>query len=119
MTDRLVTIASCLAAGALPGWLLAGSGGVILGAGVGGAIGVLAARFEVRIVVAAAVTAGAVIGALIGGNVVGVICRPDTCVGLEITTAVLTGVGAFVGVGIIAALATRSFEEYREGRGGE
>lgn len=118
MTDRVLALFSCVAAGALPGWLLGGSGGAILGVVVGGTVGALAARFEVRIAVAAAVTGGAVIGALIGGKIVEVICRPGTCVGLEITTAILTGVGAFVGVGIIAALATRSFEEYREGRDG-
>jgi hypothetical protein len=119
VTDRVVALGACLAAGAFPGWLLGGTGGTILGVVVGGVIGVLAAHFQVRVAVAAAVTAGAVIGALIGSNVVEVICRPGSCVGLEMATAVLTGVGAFVGVGIIAALATRSFEEYREGRGGE
>jgi hypothetical protein len=116
VTDRILTIGLCLAAGALPGWLLDGSGGAVLGVIVGAAVGLVAARFQVRTPVAAAVTTGAVVGALIGSSVVEVICRPDTCVGLEITTAVLTGIGAFIGVGIIAALATRSFEEYREGK---
>lgn len=116
MTDRMLAIVVCLVAGTFPGWLLGGSAGALLGVVLGGVLGVLAARYEVRIAVAASVTAGAVTGALIGSSVVEVLCRPETCVPARITTAVLTGIGAFVGVGIIAALATRSFEEYRESR---
>jgi len=116
MTVRLATIGSCVAAGVLPGLLLAGVNGGILGGALGAVVGLAAARFEVRTAVAAAVTAGAVTGAFIGRSVVAVICLPETCVGLEMTAAIVTGVGAFVGVGIIAALVTRSFDEFREGQ---
>jgi len=115
VTGRLTTVGICLVGGVVPGLLLGGINGAILGGVLGAVIGVAAARFEVRIAVAAAVTAGAVTGAFIGRSVVAVICLPDTCVGLELIAAILTGIGAFVGVGIIAALATRSFEEFREG----
>lgn len=107
----------CIAAGLAPGLLLAGPTGGAIGAVIGSAIGLVAERFAVRTVVAASVTAGAVTGAFIGSSIVSVICRPSTCTGLEIVAAVLTGIGAFIGVGIIVALATRSFEEYREGNG--
>lgn len=116
MNGRLATIGICVVAGLLPGWLLGGVNGAVLGLAVGAVIGLVAARFEVRTVVAASVTAGAVTGAFIGSSVVAVLCLPETCVGLEIAASVLTAVGAFFGVGIIVALATRSFDEYREGR---
>jgi hypothetical protein len=114
--QRLGAVAISVGAGVVPGLLLAGTIGGAVGGIIGGAIGLLAERYEVRTVVAASVTAGAVTGAFIGSSIVSVICRPETCVGLEIGAAVLTGIGAFIGVGIIVALATRSFEEYQEGR---
>lgn len=116
MTMTLIAVGVCLIAGLVPGWLLAGPTGGVIGGIIGSAIGLIAARFEVRTVVAASVTAGAVTGAFIGSGIVSVFCRPASCVGFEILAAVLTGLGAFVGVGIIVALATRSFEEYQEGR---
>jgi hypothetical protein len=51
---------------------------------------------------------------MIGRSIAAALCRPGTCLGVEIVAAVLTGIGAFVGVGLIVALATRSFDEYRE-----
>lgn len=116
MSGRLATVGICIVAGLVPGWILAGVNGGALGLAIGAAIGIVAARFQVRTVVAASVTAGAVTGAFIGSSVVEVLCRPDRCVGLEVLAAILTGVGAFIGVGVIAALATRSFDEYQEGR---
>ncbi len=116
MTGRFATAGVCVVAGLVPGLLLAGIDGGILGGMLGAVTGLVAARFEVRTAVAAAVTAGAVTGAFIGRSVVAVICLPETCAGLEAVAAVLTGIGAFLGVGIIAALVTRSFDEFREGR---
>ena len=116
MTTSILTIGACVVSGVVPGWLLGGINGVVIGAILGGGIGVVADRFQVRTPVAVAVTAAAVTGAFIGQSVVSVICEPDTCRGLEIAAAILTGLGAFIGVGVIAALATRSFDEYREGR---
>lgn len=114
MTAHLATIGSGVLAGLIPGWLLAGPSGGLVGGLIGAVIGILADRFEVRTVIAVSVTAGAVTGAFIGSSIVAVICRPETCAGFEILAAVLTGLGAFIGVGIIVALATRSFDEYRE-----
>lgn len=114
MTTRWLSVAASVAAGLVPGWLFAGINGALAGGLAGLIIGVIADRFQVRTVVAASVTAGAVIGAFIGSRVVAVLCLPDRCVGLEVLGGLLTGIGAFLGVGLIVALATRSFDEYRE-----
>jgi MFS family permease len=116
VTARFVSIAICAGAGLVPGWLLGDRTGALIGAAIGTLFGLIADRFQVRTVVAAAVTAGTLTGALVGSSIVAVICLPGTCVGYEIGAAILTGLGAFVGIGIIVALATRSFDEYREGR---
>jgi hypothetical protein len=57
---------------------------------------------------------GAMTGGLIGSSVVSTICLPATCVPLEITAGVVTAIASFIGVGIVAALVTRSFDEYNE-----
>jgi MFS family permease len=116
VTEHLATVGSSVLAGLVPGWLLAGPTGGMVGGFIGAVIGIVADRFKVRTVIAASVTAGAVTGAFIGSSIVAVLCRPGTCIGLEVLAAVLTGFGAFVGVGIIVALAARSFDEYRESR---
>ncbi len=114
MTAHLATVGSGVLAGLVPGWLLAGPAGGLVGGLIGAVIGILADRFAVRTAIAVSVTAGAVTGAFIGSSIVAVICRPETCLGLEVLAAILTGIGAFIGVGIIVALAARSFDEYRE-----
>ncbi|GMQ84495.1 MAG: hypothetical protein BMS9Abin07_0059 [Acidimicrobiia bacterium] len=117
MTPHLASIGASVFAGLVPGWLLAGTPGAVVGGTIGAGIGFAGDQFEIRTVVAASVTAGTVAGAFIGRGVVSVICLPATCVAFEIVGAILTGAGAFIGVGIIVALATRSFDEYRERQG--
>ncbi|MCH7846177.1 MAG: hypothetical protein IIC70_12490 [Acidobacteria bacterium] len=114
MTPRLASIGAAVLSGLVPGLLLAGTTGAVVGGTIGVGIGLVGDRFEVRTVVAASVTAGTVTGAYIGRGIVSVICLPATCVSFEILGAILTGAGAFIGVGMIVALATRSFDEYRE-----
>lgn len=60
------------------------------------------------------VVVGTIVGAFIGRNIVRVLCLPGSCPSLEIVAAVLGAVGAFVGVGLVVALVTRSFDEYYE-----
>ena len=105
-----------MVAGLAPGLLFAGVNGALIGGLIGGVVGWITDRYGVRAVVAASVTAAAITGAFIGSRIVAVLCLPDQCRGLEIAGGVLTGIGAFVGMGIIVALAVRSFEEYRENR---
>ncbi len=114
MIPRLVSIGAAVLSGLVPGLLLAGTTGAVVGGTIGVGIGLAGDRFEVRTVVVASVTAATVTGAYIGRGIVSVICLPATCVALEILGAILTGAGAFIGVGMIVALATRSFDEYRE-----
>ena len=64
-----------------------------------------------------AVFVGTAVGLLLGRNIVHVLCRPGSCVAAETTASVLLGLGAFIGVGLVAALVTRSFDEYREASG--
>ncbi len=66
-------------------------------------------RPMVTLVVAVATVAGIVAG----HSVVAALCRPGSCVPLEITGAAITGVGALVGTGLVVALVARSFDEYR------
>jgi hypothetical protein len=98
--------------GAFTGWMLAGTAGAMIG-GIGGvAFGVVAARMNVRPAITMTVFVGAMAGALIGSSVVETICLPGSCVAIEVSAAVILGVGALVGVGLVAALVTRSFDEY-------
>ena len=89
-------------------------GCIIAGAIIGIAFAYGAARARVRPVVAITVFAGASAGVLIGSSIVETICLPGTCVGLEITGGVVIGLAAMIGVGMVAALVTRSFDEYNE-----
>ena len=90
-------------------WLLVGG---ITGAGTA----VMITLAGVRAVVAVPVGVGAGVGAYLGGTIVGVLCEPSGCPAFEAGAALLTGIGALVGVGLVVALATRSFDEYREGQ---
>jgi hypothetical protein len=102
--------------GAVTAWLILGSSivGIVLGALLGAGFGFGAATANVRPGVAMTVFVGAMTGGLIGSSVVSTICLPDTCVPLEITAGVVVAIASFIGVGIVAALVTRSFDEYNE-----
>jgi len=104
----------CSIFGALTGWMLGSTVlAVLIGIG-GGAVGVLAARANVRPAITMTVFVGAMAGALVGASIVETICLPGSCVALEMTAAGVTAIAAFVGVGLVAALVTRSFDEYNE-----
>jgi hypothetical protein len=100
--------------GALTGWLMGGFVLAVVGAAIGGLFGVVAGRANVRPAITMTVFVGAMAGALIGSSVVETICLPDSCVAIEATAAVVLGLGALVGVGLVAALVMRSFDEYNE-----
>lgn len=114
-TDILSIVVNALFA-TVTAWLIFGPSLVPLVAGalVGAAFGFGAARANVRPAVAMTVFVGAMTGGLIGSSVVSTICLPATCVPLEITAGVVTALASFIGVGIVAALVTRSFDEYNE-----
>lgn len=110
----IAALAIVTAFGALTGWMLAGLLGVVVAVVLSVAFGVVAARANVRPAITMTVWVGAMTGALIGASIVETICLPDSCVAIEATAAVVTGVAALVGVGLVAALVTRSFDEYNE-----
>lgn len=104
---------------AVAAWAGSGLGGVVgavIGGLVGAAVGFVVAAAGIRFVVAAPVVVGAVAGGILGRSIVHTLCLPGDCPGAETTAALLTGLGGFIGVGLVAALVTRSFEEYRESR---
>jgi len=112
---RTLYVALAAAIGAGLGWLIGSSPawttvGTIMGLGTAAMILV----YRVRPFVAIPVSIGAGIGAYVGGTIVGVLCEPQGCVAFEATAAAVTGLGALVGIGLVVALATRSFDEYRE-----
>lgn len=112
------TIPALLAAivgGVFGGWIVHPSaGGVILGLVLGMAAAAAMARFDVRPMVALPVLTGTLAGGFIGRMIVRLLCLPTSCDGLEIVGAVITGVGALFGVGLVVVLVTRSFEEHQE-----
>lgn len=112
---RTVYIATLVTAGAGVGWLIGRSTvWIAVGAIMGLGAALLVVVFQVRPVVAVPVTLGAGIGAYVGGAIVHVLCDPTGCPAFEATAATLTGIGALVGIGMVVALATRSFDEYRD-----
>ena len=96
--------------------LLFGAEGVwIAVGGVAGLVfGIAVVALKIRAVVALSVAFGTVIGALLGKSIVHALCLPGECRAAESGAAVVTAIGAFVGVGLVVALATRSFDEHRE-----
>lgn len=110
----LVSISVNTLFGAITGWLTVGSAGIAFGAVLGAGFGYVAARSNVRPGIAMTVFVGAMAGGLIGSSVVSTICLPATCTALEATAGITTALASFVGVGIVAALVTRSFDEYNE-----
>ena len=114
MTVRdLLGIVALTAAGIAGGLLIGTVGAVALGL-IGAIVGVVVTRAGVRWLVAIPVVVGTVAGAVLGWAVTHAFCRPDGCPVGESVAATLTGVGSFIGVGLVVALATRSFDEYRE-----
>jgi hypothetical protein len=113
LTDWL-SMASSAAFGMLTGWLLGGTSAALIGAGIGVVFAYGAAKARVRPAIAATVFVGSAAGVLIGASIVETICLPDSCTGLEITGGVVIGFASMIGVGLVAALVTRSFDEYNE-----
>ena len=100
--------------GAVTGVLLGSTTLAVVGALVGFAFAVVAARFNVRPSITATVFVGTMAGVLVGASIVESICLPSTCPTLEVVGATVTGIAAFIGVGLVAALVLRSFDEYNE-----
>lgn len=108
------TAAAFTAIGAVAGGILGGNPGLAIGAALGLAAGVAAHYLQVRPLVGISVAASGAVGAILGRSVVSVLCAPSGCPAAEWLAATVTAIGAVVGVGLVVALAMRSFDEYRE-----
>ncbi len=97
------------------GALMGSSMGAVLGGGAGLVAAVAAGVAGMRPLVTLVVAVATVAGIVAGQSVVAALCRPGSCVPLEITGAAISGVGALVGTGLVVALVARSFDEYRDG----
>lgn len=116
--DLLFTLGT-LATGAWAGDALGGLTGAVVGAAIGVLVGIAVAVLAVRMLVAVPVTVGTIAGGILGSGIVRALCLPGTCRGAEAAAAFLAGLGSLVGVGLVVALVTRSFDEFRESRANE
>ena len=109
-----VSAASLLVGGVLGGVLLGGVVAVVIGGLIGSVLAGAAITLRLRPLVAISLAGGSLAGLFVGGAVVRVLCLPSRCPALETFGGLVTAAGALVGVGVVAALAARSFDEYRE-----
>lgn len=108
------SIVASVILGTIGGFFMVGRTGAIIGAIIGGLFAFGAAKANVRPLIAVTTFAGAAAGALIGASVVETICLPDSCPVYEFTGALVLGLASIIGVGLVAALVARSFDEYNE-----
>ncbi len=112
---RWIPIGAATAIGAALGWLIDSSAAwVTIGAIIGVGVATMIVVYGMRPLVAAPIGIGAGIGAYLGGTIVGVLCEPAGCPVFEAAAATTTGIGALVGIGLVVALAARSFDEYQD-----
>ncbi|MCP4305279.1 MAG: hypothetical protein GY926_21420 [bacterium] len=113
--NKIIAIAASAICGGVVGWLIGSSlAWGTIGAVVGLGVSLMTLVYGVRPLVAAPVGIGAGVGAYLGGTIVEVICEPKGCPAFEAVAATTTGIGALVGIGLVVALATRSFDEYQD-----
>ena len=113
--DIVFAVAASLL-GAWAGQALGGLLGLLIGAPIGLLSGFGALFAGIRLLVAVPVLAGTVVGGVLGHSIARVLCFPGECGSAAVAAALLAGAGTLVGVGLVAALVTRSFDESREAR---
>jgi hypothetical protein len=107
-------VVGAAAAGAIVGWLAGGAAAAAAAGALGLLTGIAVGPIGVRPTVAVPVAVGGAVGFVLGRSVVRVLCAPQGCVAVEWIAGIATAIGALVGVGLVVALASRSFDEYRE-----
>lgn len=113
-TGDILAVTTTSIFGGITGWLVAGALGAGIGAILFGLLALLGVKANVRPAIISTVLVGTMTGWLIGSSIVEAVCLPSTCLTLEIVGGFVSAVVAFVGVGLVAALVTRSFDEYNE-----
>jgi len=108
----VVLLVTAVAAGC--GGLAGGSIGAVIGGGFGLAAGLAAGAAGIRPLVTLVVAVATAAGVVVGQSVVAALCRPGSCVALEVTGGAAAGIGALIGTGLVVALVARSFDEYRQ-----
>lgn len=113
-SSDILAVSASVVFGGVTGWVLGGTtGGLVFAAG-SGIVALGGVRLGVRPGIMLTVLVGAMTGGLVGSSVVNAICLPATCRGIEIAGGVITAMLSFIGIGLVAALVTRSFDEYYE-----
>jgi hypothetical protein len=110
----VVAVITSLFFGGVIGLLVGGAFGAVVGATLFGTLALAGVRANVRPVLIATVLVGTMTGWLIGSSIVEAICLPSNCLALETIGGLVGAVISFVGVGLVAALVARSFDEYNE-----
>ncbi|GMQ93090.1 MAG: hypothetical protein BMS9Abin12_0567 [Acidimicrobiia bacterium] len=113
-TSDALAIAVSALVGAVTGWLIAESVGAVIGTTISVILAYVGVRANIRPGVVSTVLVGTMAGGLIGSSVVEAICLPASCRPLTVAGGLITAALSFVGVGLVAALVTRSFDEYNE-----
>ena len=113
-TGDILSVITTIFFGSITGWLVGDVLGAAIGAILFGVLALVGARANVRPAIVVTVLVGTMTGWLIGSSIVEAICLPSTCPELEVAGGLVAGVITFVGVGLVAALVTRSFDEYNE-----
>jgi len=111
--DGLLTAGAVGLVFALGAAALGGTTFIVIAGLVGLVVGLALHRTGMRLMVSLALVAAGVVGIVIGKSIVDALCLPGTCTAMSWVAAVLTAIGALIGVGLVVALATRSFEEHR------
>ncbi len=100
--------------GAVTGWLISGTTGAAVVAAVAATLAFGGVRARIRPGIVSIVLVGTMAGGLIGSGIVEAVCRPSSCRAFEIVGGLVTAGLSLVGIGLVAALVTRSFDEYNE-----
>ena len=110
----VLAISATTLLGGVTWWLLGGMIGAVVGGIGSGILAFAGARANIRPAIVSTVLVGTMAGALIGSSIVQAICLPSVCRPLEVTGGIVAAAFSFVGVGLVAALVARSFDEHNE-----
>ncbi len=112
----VVSFGAAVVIGGVAGFAIGSVPGAVIGVVVAVALTAGSVRLDIRPLVAVPVLVGTAAGAFIGRMITRILCLPGSCPGFEIAGAILTAIGALVGVGLVVVLTVRSIDEYNEAK---